>query len=502
MPHPLPPSQRARTGYGMTLLQGAIALAGAATLTACAPLPTTSSSAQMHEARLMQASAGLDAGAALWPSDQWWTRYGDAQLNALIEDALRGAPDLDVAKARLAAAEGLADQQHAALRPTLEATGSALDTKGSLNYLSPASAVPRGWQVYGNTGLQASADLDLWGRNRAAFAAATSSLQAARADTAQARVALTTSVAAAYIRLDELYATRDTAQAALEVREQSSALFEKRRENGLETQGSVRQMDARSASARGDLLAIDEQIALQRNELAALLGAGPDRGATIARPALRVRAGQGLPAALPVNLLGRRPDLIAARLRVEATARKIDVARASFYPNVNLSAGIGLQSVGLETLFHASSVFGSFGPAISLPLFDQGRLRGQYTQAEASYAEAVAQYNATLVRALRDVADAAASERALGGELQQAEAAVAAARDAWRVAQERYQGGLANHLEVLTAQDTLLSSQRELTRLQARSLSLDVTLTRALGGGFDGALAPLPAAQASASTRG
>lgn len=455
-------------------------------LTACAPLPTTHPSPTMADIAAL-GTVAPSAAAAAWPADDWWARYGDAQLDTLMAEALRGAPDLAVAQARLAQAEGIAQQQGAALRPAVQATASALDTRQSRNYLTPASMLPKGWQVYGNAGLDFSWDFDFWGRNRAALAAATSQVEAARADAAQARVTLTTAIAAAWFHLDELYAERDTAAQALQVREQSRTLFQTRLDNGLENTGSLRQMDARSAQARGDLLAIDESIELQRGEIAALAGAGPDRARAIARPALTVRTGQGLPATLPAELLGRRPDLVASRLRVEATARKVDVARAGFYPNVNLSAMIGLQSLGLASFAHAGSVVGDVGPAITLPLFDQGRLKGQYASAQGAYDEAVASYDASLVRALHEVADAAASARALGPELAQAQAAVDASRDAWRVAQDRYRGGLASDLEVLVSEDTLLASQRELTRLQERGLALDVALVRALGGGFDAA---------------
>lgn len=469
----------------MTLLPTLVAIASAFVLSACAPLPVIAAAHAKRGEALTQSSASLVASAAAWPAAQWWKRYGDAQLDTLMDEALDAAPDVDTALARLERAGGLAQQQGAALRPKADATASAEETKQSYNNLMPKSQLPLGWHPYGRAALEFSWELDFWGRNRAAFAAATSELEAAQADLAQARVALTTALASAYIHLDELYADRDTAESALQVREQSRALTLERRSNGLETDGTVHQMDARRAQSRGDLLAIDESIELQRNAIAALLGAGPDRGRAIVRPLLRLQAGQGLPAAVPANLLGRRPDLIASRLRVEATAKRIAVARAGFYPNVNLSAVLGLQSLGLGMLTHSGSDMGSVGPAISLPLFDQGLLRGQYAAAGASYDEAVAAYNANLVQALHEVADAAASERALRDELAQAEAAVTASGAAYRVAQDRYRGGLANYLEVLVSEDTLLTSQRELTRLQARSLALDVSLTRALGGGFE-----------------
>jgi NodT family efflux transporter outer membrane factor (OMF) lipoprotein len=191
-----------------------------------------------------------------------------------------------------------------------------------------------------------------------------------------------------------------------------------------------------------------------------------------------------LPATLSAELVGRRPDLVAARLRAEAAAKRIDVAQAQFYPNVNLSAFIGAQSLELDMLTKNGSDIGSIGPAITLPIFDGGRLRGRLRGAEADYAEAVANYEKTLVQALQEVADAAVSQRALSPQLELIEAAVASAEEAWRVQNERYEGGLANYLEVLNAEDYLLANQRTRTDMTTRSLTLDIALQRALGGGY------------------
>ncbi|MFB0937028.1 MAG: TolC family protein, partial [Propionivibrio sp.] len=192
----------------------------------------------------------------------------------------------------------------------------------------------------------------------------------------------------------------------------------------------------------------------------------------------------GLPRELPANLLGRRPDVVAARLQTEAQLRRIDQKKAEFYPNVNLAAFIGVQSLGLNMLTRSGSTPGSIGPAISLPIFTGGRLQGELRSSVAAYEETVASYNRTVTQALQEVADAGLSQKALSGRLAKAEEAVAAASEAHRVARNRYEGGLSSYLEVLSAEDVLLSSLRSLTDLQSRAFSLDVALTRALGGGY------------------
>ncbi|HIQ17944.1 MAG TPA: multidrug transporter, partial [Novosphingobium capsulatum] len=182
--------------------------------------------------------------------------------------------------------------------------------------------------------------------------------------------------------------------------------------------------------------------------------------------------------------LFRSADIAAARARAEAAAAQISVAHAQFYPNVNLVAMIGMQSLGLSNLFTSGSDLGSAGPAIGIPLFSGGRLKGQYRQARAGYDEAVATYNQTLLQALRDVADAAATQRSVDGQLRAAREAVTASDDAYRIARRRYEAGLSTYLSVLSSEDALIANRRLLADLEARTLSAHVALVRALGGGF------------------
>jgi NodT family efflux transporter outer membrane factor (OMF) lipoprotein len=453
-------------------------------LAACAQVPDLGPKASLADAEQIAQQTAFDGGQALWPNQPWWARYGDAQLNAIVEEALHDAPSMTIALARLKQAAAIADQQGANLKPTVQANVSASSQRQSYNNGIPAAFVPQGWNDYGRATLELSYDLDWWGRNHAALAAATSNWQAAQAEAAQAHVTLSANLVQAYADLARLYAQLDTADQAVEVRTQTVRLFQERQSNGLETLGGVKQVQARLAQAEGERLALKESLVTQHNLLAALMGRGPDRGQSIQRPTVDLSQVQGMPAQLEVNLIGRRPDLVAARLRAQASARQIDVAEAGFYPNVNISAVIGAQSLGLDMLTKPGSRIGSIGPAISLPLFDQGRLQGQYKQAHAQYEEAVAQYKQAITQALQDVADVANSEQALAGRLTQAQAAVDASRQAWQIARNRYEGGLATYIEVLSAEDSLLSVQRDLTNLQSRLFSLDVSLVRALGGGY------------------
>ena len=238
------------------------------------------------------------------------------------------------------------------------------------------------------------------------------------------------------------------------------------------------------SQARADIEETDEAIALTRNALAALVGAGPDRALTINRPEIAALKGQGLPGDASINLVGRRPDIAALRTRVEAAGQRIKEARAGFYPNVNLGALIGLQAFGLNNLFSGGSSFGSVSPAVSLPLFHGGALQGQYRGRRGQYDEAVALYDASVIRALHDTADAVTSQKMLASRLADSRSALADFEEAHRLARLRYEQGLATYSYVLTAEEGVVNARVAVAQLETRAFTLDVQLIRALGGGF------------------
>ena len=431
-----------------------------------------------------QATASFAASAIAWPESNWWTQYGDPQLNGLIEEALSNSPDIAIAIARVRQSEASAQISGAKLLPQIGAAASITEQQQSYNYLSPSAFTPQGWNDYGMLAADIKWEIDFWGKNRAGLAAATSELEAKRADQAQARLLISTSVATSYSELARLFAARATSEQAVLVRKKTAELFAERYNNGMENLGSVRQAQAGLADAEQLFLFVQEQIGLQRNQLAALMGAGPDRGLSITPPKLNLNRDFGLPKEISVNLLGRRPDIVAARLQAQAQSSRIDQKQADFYPNINLMGLIGFQSLGLNVLTQSSSTVGSIGPALYLPIFTGGRLTGELRGARAQYEESVGNYNQAVVKALQDVADAALSKKSLTPRLLKTEEALSAATDAYRVARERYEGSLSSYLEVLTAEDAMLNNMRLLTDLQSRAFTLDIALTRALGGGY------------------
>jgi len=474
----LPPPARVGQKAGLLAAISAIALS------ACASLPPAAPARVAKAPGAYETRASFAAPAADWPGDRWWSAYGDAQLDRLITEALAGSPTLAAAEARVRRAESVAAQARSRELPSLSANASAEEMKQSYHLGIPPQFVPQGYNDYGRLTLDFSWELDFWGKNRAAVAAATSDARAAQADAAEARLVLSTSIAAAYADLARLYAERDVAERAVALQQETSGLVGQRVQNGLDTRGEQRQAEAEPLQSRADLAALDEQIALTRNRLAALLGAGPDRGLAIAKPSTAALKPFGLPPTLAADLVGRRPDVAAARWRAEAAASRIKEAKAAFYPNVNLAGFIGVQSLKLDQLFKSGSDVGSLGPAISLPIFEGGRLRAGLRGAEADRDAAVASYDAAVTEAFRQVADAVASQRALAGQLADSRAALAASEDAYRIARLRYQGGLSTYQTALIAEQNVLRRRRTVADLDARAFALDVALVRALGGGF------------------
>ena len=451
----------------------------------CAIVPPLKPASDIKAIDQLKHARSLAGTSAQWPQEEWWRSYGDAQLDQLIGEALKESPTLAVAQARLRLAGAGVQVAVGARLPQVGLNASISEQRQSYNYLSPPPPVtPEGWNDYGRVTLDFGWELDFWGKNKSALQAALSEQESLQAELAQTRLILSASVASVYAELANLHKAHDTAMAALTVRAKTTDLFRNRYQHGLETLGGVRQVESRLAGAEAEVAVLEERIALQKNALAALVGAGPDRGLAIERPKIDLAVARGLPQELALELLGRRPDILAARLRAEAASKRIDQRKAEFYPNVNLLAFVGVHSLGLNMLSKSGSTVGSFGPAISLPIFNTKRLEGQFDAAYGEYDLAVASYNAALINALREVSDAAASRRQLAKQLKAIGESYASAREAHRIVNQRYEGGLSNYLDVLSAEDGMLGAQRALTDIQTRALILDVATVRALGGGF------------------
>ena len=492
----LPPALRP---LGPLLLVAGVAASGV--LSAC--VPNLGSLPKVSSPQTYAVAKSFDAPAAEWPSDDWWTAYDDPQLTALIAEALKGAPDLRIAEARVREASGVAEQNGAYRLPQVSAKGSADEARVAQSIGLPPSVssfLPGGFHVLGQASANISYELDFFGRNRARFAAATSAADAQRADQASARLELSIAVANAYADFARLSADRDVAAQSVRVRQDTSRLVASRLKNGLETRGEFSQENATVSAAQAQVESLDLQVLLARHQIAALLGDGPDRGLRLQKPdrSAGLLHPYGLPPTLSFNLIGRRPDIVAARLTAEAARQRIKAARADFYPNIDLAASALAISLNDQNIFSHNINLTQFGPAISLPIFTGGQLEGAYRGSRAQYDEAVATYDKTLANALKDVADSIAQVRSIQAQLSDAKASLSADEDAYNIAKLRYQGGLSPYLNVLTAENAVLQQRQIVTDLDARSLTYDLAMVHALGGGFNEAARP---SAASHSTR-
>ena len=436
--------------------------------------------AKLGTGRTLDGVALSEAG---WPKADWWDALGDAQLRQLIEAAIADNPSLTTAQARAERARASVVLAESLLRPEVIGSLDITRQRFSETGFVPGSAGEWGWQ--NRLVLDLSWEIDFWGKNRAALRGALGQLKAAEVDVFAARLALTTAIARAYVELNRLHDQADIARAAVKHREAVLGLTAQRFEAGIDSRVELTQAQAALPSARADLVAVEEQIALTRNLLAALSGQGPDAGLALQRPGLNASPPLVLPANLPADLIGRRPDLVASRWRVESAARSIEVARAQFYPNVNLLAFIGFSSTTFANFLSRGAAVAGIGPAVRLPLFDGGRLRADLVGSRADYDLAVDQYNQALLDAMREVADQVTSLRALYVRRDDQSRALEGYREAYDLAVLRYREGMGSYLQVLDAEVQLLRERRIAADLRSREYDLGIVLIRALGGGFE-----------------
>lgn len=480
-----------RSGTTAGLLLAATLFSGCASM---AGLETRATPADSNRLAAGQSLATTALSPAAWPRTDWWTRFRDPQLDRLMDEALAGNPTLHVAAARARKALAQAQITQSAQFPQLNGDSAITRQRFPEHGLVPP---PYGgtWKTQAQLEATLRYDLDLWGGNQAAYDSALGAAKAAEIDAFAARLALSVNIAQAYVQLERAYLQLDVANKTLADREQVHRLTLDRFNAGIDSQLAVKQSEAGLPAAREQIAQLQEVIGLTRNQLAALTGQGPDRGLALVRPALTTPSEPVIPASLPADLLGRRPDIVAQRWRVEAARRDIDVAKAQFYPNVNLAAFIGFQSIGLSEFLKTGSRTLGAGPAITLPIFDGGRLRGQLAGKNADYDAAVEIYNQTLVEALHDVVDQLTSFRSLTEQHRQQVLAQATAQEAYDLALLRFREGVGSYLEVLAAESQLLNQQALAVDLRARDMILSINLARALGGGLEETAAP-PAAVA------
>lgn len=457
----------------------------AMTLAGCANYSGLDTQGQRLDANTLHTGkflSGVTLSSAAWPAADWWKSLGDPQLDGLIQEALQNSPDMQVADARAHQAEAAAYAANAARMPTVDASAGVSRSRLAKDQ------DPRGqgdaYSTVRNIGASFNYNFDLWGGQRAAWEAALGEARAAEVDQQAARLTLAANVAKAYSDLGQAHIVRDLAVDDLKRTRQMLDLSKRRLSSGIDSEYQFQQTESLEASSQSQLIDAEKQLQSAKIALAVLLGKGPDRGDELARPAVLKPSAVAVPAVLHAELLGRRPDLVAARWRVEAASKNIDASKTRFYPNLNLSASAGAESLLGDAMFGSASRFFNIAPTISLPIFDGGRLRADLDARDADYDLAVAQYNKTLVQALGDIGSSLSQLRDTGRQIQAQQHAADIAQQSYDTGVQRYSSGIGNYLDVLSIEQQLLQAQRQLATLNAAQIDLSIQLMQALGGGY------------------
>jgi len=420
----------------------------------------------------------------------WWTLFADPELEALIERALAANQDLVAAAARVDQARAAAGIARSAYFPSA-AVGASADRSHTSRTTDIVMPLAETDTVRG--ALDASWELDLFGRIRRLNESARAGAAASAADFASVRLALTAEVASSYFSLRALDRELQLVDEGIALRRRALELVNSRKENGAATDFDVARAEAELASTEAEASALANRRSALQNTLSVLLGEQAP-AFEIASLESGIAQPPAVPAGLPSALLERRPDIAAAESTLISSNAQIGVAKAAFFPAISLTGSAGFASGEIDRLFNSDSRAWSIGPSLYLPIFQGGRNKANLERSRAAYEENVARYRQRVLVAFREVQDALNATHLLSSQAEAQERAVAAARRAGDLARTRYEAGFVNYFEVIDAQRTLLATERASTQLGAQRLLTSVAFIKALGGGWTN-----PAAIASAN---
>ncbi len=423
------------------------------------------------------------AGGA-WPAPEWWTQYRDPALDQLIDMALASSPTLATAHARFESARQSVRIASAATGARLQASGDMSRQRLSDNGLFPPQLLGFDWYNLADLGLQASYTFDWWGKQRDAIDAAMDEAHASQADRSAAALMLASSVADTYFgwQADESRLTLAREDERVVARE--GAITAARIGAELDPRDELRRADTALAAVREQIAALEGSARLRVVALAALIGrSAGELPPLVAKPLPAISP--ALPDDVRIDLIARRADITASRWRVEAAEKSRESARAEFFPDVSINALAGVQSIDVTTLINYASRVPTASAAIHLPLFDAGRLKARYGASQAAVDSAVASYRETVVGAARDVATQASTLAQLAAQRTQRAIELDAALELRASAAARVRQGVADSRTELAAAQSLIEQRDALLQLDAASVSADIGLKRALGGGYD-----------------
>jgi NodT family efflux transporter outer membrane factor (OMF) lipoprotein len=420
------------------------------------------------------------------PRAQWWRDFHNAELNRLVEAALKDNPSLHAAAARLTQAEAVADYQAVEMLPSIHASVELHQRRFSATDFYG----PNGGKTFTGAYIDPVVfryHLDLWGKDKAALESALGKERAQASELAMARLMLSTAISRSYIRLCSAEEDVGLAHALVEKAEEKLQLAQLRWHCGLTSQDLVYASEQQLEAARQRETSVRSQAQVLRNRLAALVGQGPDWGKSIHAETTEVAGHLPQPEAISLGLLAHRPDVAAALWQVEAAAQLIKVAKTNFYPDVNLVGFAGLRSLNLKDLFlsHGASVAYGMGPTVTLPIFEGGRLEAELKSQQATYDAAAESYNGTLLTAVQQVADSLAEWRQTLDHDAAQERALDAAESESELADKRYRAGLSNRDGTIEAEAALIQQRLTASELRSAHLLAAIGLIEALGGGYE-----------------
>lgn len=420
------------------------------------------------------------------PRGQWWTVFGDATLNDLEQQAQDANQSLKAAAARVKEARALNQAARAGLFPTLDAGfGPTREKLSAVSQMQPdGTTIPQ--QTIWRAQASASYEVDLFGRVSNTVSAAKADQQQSEALFKSVQLALQADVAQNYFSLRELDAEDQVFTTAVNLREQALKLVQHRFDEGETSELDLARAKSELATARADAMTVQRLRAASEHSLAVLLGKNPSdfTMAPIPLKPIDVR----IPPGLPSSLLERRPDVTAAERGMAAANARIGVAKAAFFPSLSLTGNGGFESATIGDLFKWSSTAFLLGPlagtALTVPIFDGGRRKGNLANARAIYEEDAANYRQQVLVAFREVEDNLSDLRILDEQTKAQAEAVEASYRAAELSRTQYKEGAVTYLDVIDAERSVLDAQRASVQLTGMQATSTVNLIRALGGGW------------------
>jgi outer membrane protein, multidrug efflux system len=427
------------------------------------------------------------------PKGSWWQVFHDSTLDDYEQQLSRANQSLIAAQANLNQARSLARVATAAFFPQLSVDPSGYRERGSgnrpLNGEQPTiingviqPIAPYTQSVY-TIPFSLNYEADLFGRVRRNLEAANASLQSTAADTANVQLVLTAELAADYFNLRELDAEYQVVEESVDVQRKGLDLVQSRHAGGIANGLDVAQQATVLDSTISQAALVQESRAQYEHAIAVLIG---QPASTFSAPVTRLTATPPpVPLGVPSEVLERRPDIATEERTMAYENAEVGLARTAFYPHITISGAGGWQTTGVTSLLSAPSLFWSLGADVLQPVVQGGRNRANLAAARAAYDQAVANYRQSVLTAFQQVEDGISNLSTLAQALSTQDAAVQDARKALEIANNRYVGGVTSYLDVVTAQTTLLASERLATQLRGEQMVSSVYLVKALGGGWD-----------------